>query len=115
MPEARPRSVRVAVFGTPAELTANQSLGRFHEPMTTIDAHITGTIWKVEVSIGDQVVEGDVVAIVESMKMEMPVESEVRGEIVEILCDEGQAVEEGQPIVRVLADRTAPNADMSRS
>jgi acetyl-CoA carboxylase biotin carboxyl carrier protein len=70
--------------------------------MATVDAHITGTIWSIEMSIGDRVAEGDVVAILESMKMEMPVESEVTGELVEILCEEGQSVEEGQPLVRVL-------------
>ena len=84
--------------------------------MTTVDAHITGTIWKVEVSIGDQVAEGDVVAILESMKMEMPVESEVIGEIVEILCEEGQPVEEGQPLFRVLDGcGRPPNVETPRS
>jgi len=40
-----------------------------------IEAHITGTIWKVECRIGDRVQEGDTVVILESMKMEMPVEA----------------------------------------
>ncbi|MCU0330416.1 MAG: acetyl-CoA carboxylase biotin carboxyl carrier protein subunit, partial [Candidatus Kapabacteria bacterium] len=39
-----------------------------------IKAHITGTVWKIEVKVGDQVDEGTVVSILESMKMEMPVE-----------------------------------------
>ena len=37
-----------------------------------VEAHITGTVWKIEVAVGDQVAEGDTVAILESMKMEMP-------------------------------------------
>ena len=53
--------------------------------MPTVDAHITGTVWKIEVAVGDQVDEGDVVAILESMKMEMPVEAEVSGTVAEIL------------------------------
>ncbi|MFZ0975146.1 MAG: biotin/lipoyl-binding carrier protein [Solirubrobacteraceae bacterium] len=69
--------------------------------MPTVDAHITGTVWKVEVEIGDEVEEGDVVAILESMKMEMPVEAEVSGTVAEILCEEGQAVNEGDPLARL--------------
>jgi acetyl-CoA carboxylase biotin carboxyl carrier protein len=71
--------------------------------MSTVSAHITGTVWKIEVAVGDQISRGDVVVIIESMKMEMPVEAEVTGEIVEILCQEGQAVDEGQILVRVAA------------
>jgi acetyl-CoA carboxylase biotin carboxyl carrier protein len=69
--------------------------------MATVDAHITGTIWKVEVSVGDVIEEGDVVAILESMKMEMPVEAEDGGTVAEILCSEGESVEEGRPLVRL--------------
>jgi acetyl-CoA carboxylase biotin carboxyl carrier protein len=73
--------------------------------MTTVDAHITGTVWTVEVAVGDTVDEGDVIAILESMKMEMPVESETSGVVVELLCASGDAVTEGQPLVR-LANQT---------
>ena len=41
---------------------------------TEVQAHITGTVWKIEVKVGDTVREGDTVVILESMKMEMPVE-----------------------------------------
>jgi acetyl-CoA carboxylase biotin carboxyl carrier protein len=64
-----------------------------------VEAHITGTVWKVEVSVGDEVDEGDTVVILESMKMEMPVEAEDGGTVKEILCEEGQAVSEGDPLV----------------
>ena len=47
--------------------------------MTNVEAHITGTVWKIEVSPGDSVDEGDTVVILESMKMEMPVEAEDDG------------------------------------
>jgi acetyl-CoA carboxylase biotin carboxyl carrier protein len=66
-----------------------------------VDAHITGTVWTIEVSVGDAIDEGEVVAILESMKMEMPVEAEDRGVVAEILCEEGQAVNEGEPLVRL--------------
>ena len=64
-----------------------------------IKAHITGTVWKIEVKVGDKVEEGTVVSILESMKMEMPVEAEDEGTVKEILCEEGQAVNEGDTLV----------------
>jgi acetyl-CoA carboxylase biotin carboxyl carrier protein len=66
---------------------------------TTVKAHITGTIWKIEVKVGDTVNEGDTVAILESMKMEMPVEAEAGGVVSEIVAAEGQAVTEGAPLM----------------
>ncbi|NUP10362.1 MAG: biotin/lipoyl-binding carrier protein [Polyangiaceae bacterium] len=63
-----------------------------------IKAHITGTVWKIEVKTGDAVDEGTVVAILESMKMEMPVESEDTGTVAEIHVKEGQPIKEGDPI-----------------
>ena len=64
-----------------------------------IEAHITGTVWKIEVQVGDKVAEGDTVAVLESMKMEMPVEAEDSGTVKEIRCEEGQAVNEGDTLV----------------
>jgi acetyl-CoA carboxylase biotin carboxyl carrier protein len=67
--------------------------------MPEVEAHITGTVWKIEVNVGDNVDEGDTVVILESMKMEMPVEAEDAGKVAEILCEEGQAVNEGDPLL----------------
>ncbi len=67
--------------------------------MPDVEAHITGTVWRVEVEIGDAVDEGDTVVILESMKMEMPVEAEDPGVVKEIRCEEGQAVSEGDTLV----------------
>jgi acetyl-CoA carboxylase biotin carboxyl carrier protein len=66
---------------------------------TNVEAHITGTVWKIEVAVGDQVGEGDTVVILESMKMEMPVEAEDPGTVTEIRCEEGQSVQEGDVLV----------------
>jgi acetyl-CoA carboxylase biotin carboxyl carrier protein len=66
-----------------------------------IKAHITGTVWKIEVKVGDRVEEGTCVSILESMKMEMPVESEEEGVVEEILVSEGQSVVEGQPLMNL--------------
>jgi acetyl-CoA carboxylase biotin carboxyl carrier protein len=67
--------------------------------MPDVEAHITGTVWKVEVAVGDQVGEGDTVVVLESMKMEMPVEAEDPGTVTEIRCEEGQSVQEGDVLV----------------
>jgi acetyl-CoA carboxylase biotin carboxyl carrier protein len=64
-----------------------------------VEAHITGTVWKIEVAVGDSVDEGDTVVILESMKMEMPVEAEDPGVVKEIACEEGQPVSEGDTLV----------------
>ena len=67
--------------------------------MPEVEAHITGTVWKIEVEVGDTVQEGDTVLILESMKMEMPVEAEDPGVVKEILVAEGESVSEGDTLV----------------
>ncbi len=67
--------------------------------MPDVEAHITGTVWKIEVAVGDTVEAGDSVVVLESMKMEMPVEAEYSGVVSAILCEEGQAVNEGDVLV----------------
>jgi acetyl-CoA carboxylase biotin carboxyl carrier protein len=64
-----------------------------------VEAHIPGTVWKIECEIGQEVEEGDTVVILESMKMEMPVEAEDDGKVKEIKCNEGQSVSEGDVLV----------------
>ncbi|HWH43971.1 MAG TPA: biotin/lipoyl-binding carrier protein [Thermoleophilaceae bacterium] len=67
--------------------------------MPNVEAHITGTVWKIECELGQEVEEGDTLVILESMKMEMPVEAEDDGTVKEILCAEGQSVAEGEALV----------------
>jgi acetyl-CoA carboxylase biotin carboxyl carrier protein len=67
--------------------------------MPDVEAHITGTVWKIECQIGQQVAEGDTVVILESMKMEMPVEAEDDGVVRQIVVEEGQSVSEGDTLV----------------
>jgi acetyl-CoA carboxylase biotin carboxyl carrier protein len=63
---------------------------------TDVKAHITGTVWKIEKPAGSSVAEGDTVIILESMKMEMPVEAPCAGTVREIKIKEGEAVDEGK-------------------
>ena len=69
------------------------------QAMAEIPAHITGVVWKIACAVGDQVAEGDTVVVLESMKMEMPVETEDAGTVMEVRCVEGQAVHEGDTLV----------------
>jgi acetyl-CoA carboxylase biotin carboxyl carrier protein len=90
-------SVSEGTGGYSAAVLAHMTSGGVS--LTDIEAHITGTVWKIEVSPGDSVDEGDTVVILESMKMEMPVEAEESGTVKEISVEEGQAVSEGDTLV----------------
>jgi acetyl-CoA carboxylase biotin carboxyl carrier protein len=67
--------------------------------MPNVEAHITGTVWKIECEVGQEIAEGDTLVILESMKMEMPVEAEDEGTVAKIACEEGQSVSEGDTLV----------------
>ena len=64
-----------------------------------IKANITGNVWKILVTVGQEVEEDDEVAILESMKMEIPIESPDDGTVKEICVAEGDAVKQGQVLV----------------
>jgi acetyl-CoA carboxylase biotin carboxyl carrier protein len=82
---------------------AERLIGRKSEvevaSLPDVEAHITGTVWKIECQVGQQVEEGDTLVILESMKMEMPVEAEDDGTVKEITVEEGQSVSEGDTLV----------------
>jgi len=63
-----------------------------------VNADITGMVFKIEAEAGATLAEGDMVMILESMKMEIPVEAPVAGRLTEILVKEGDAVAEGQTL-----------------
>ena len=61
-----------------------------------IESLVTGTVWKLERLAGDRVAEGDTLLILESMKMEIPIEAPAAGVLIELLVAEGDHVSEGQ-------------------
>jgi acetyl-CoA carboxylase biotin carboxyl carrier protein len=69
--------------------------------MEQIRAEMVANVWKVVVHEGDQVNAGDTLVILESMKMEIPVVSEVTGKVGKIAVNEGDVVQEGDLIVDV--------------
>ena len=70
-----------------------------------VESEVTGRGWKIVTEIGAKVSEGDTLLILESMKMEIPVESPCDGKVLEILPDEGESVNEEQ-IVAILDETT---------
>jgi len=65
-------------------------------------AEVTGTVWKIQAEPGAAVQPDDVVMLVESMKMEIPVVANDAGRIAEILVREGEMVQEGQTVAVVV-------------
>lgn len=61
-----------------------------------VNSPVTGTVWKVELKAGDRVQEGDAIMILESMKMEIPVEATSAGVIASICVEPEMTVDEGQ-------------------
>ena len=62
---------------------------------TEVEAQIAGNVWKIEKAVGDDLAEEDVILIIESMKMEIPVEAPCSGRLSEIRVAEGDSIEEG--------------------
>jgi acetyl-CoA carboxylase biotin carboxyl carrier protein len=63
-----------------------------------VQSEISGSVWKIEVAVGDAVQEDDTIVLLESMKMEIPVPAPRQGKVASIDVKEGQAVAEGQVI-----------------
>ena len=81
-----------------------------------VESEVTGNVWKVEVEAGERVEEGDVLLILESMKMEIPLEAPTAGTVAEVLVAVEDAVQEDQ-VVGVLdtsGHRLAATAKRSR-
>lgn len=67
-----------------------------------VESEVTGKVWKVEVGVGDRVASGDILLILESMKMEIPVESPEAGTVAELRVAADEPVREDQ-VVAVIA------------
>ena len=67
----------------------------------TIHAPVPGTVWRVLVKPGQSVAQGEEIAILESMKMEVPVEAPADGRVVNIAVVEGQVIEEGDLVAEL--------------
>ena len=66
---------------------------------SVVQSEVTGTVWKIEVQVGDSVAEEQTLVILESMKMEIAAVAPAAGKVARILVGEGEAVAEGQDLV----------------
>ena len=69
--------------------------------MAQVRTEVAGNVWKVEVAVGQAVAEGDVLVIIESMKMEIPVEAPAAGTVRALRVAEGDPVAEGAVVAEV--------------
>lgn len=67
--------------------------------MNEVKASMAGSMWKLLVKEGDSVTAGEDVAIMESMKMEIPLQCEMDGTVKEIKINEGDFINEGDIIL----------------
>lgn len=67
--------------------------------MNNIRSEVSGSVWKIEVTVGQQVQEGDTLLVVESMKMEIPISAPSAGTVREIFVAEGESVVDDQVIL----------------
>ena len=68
-----------------------------------VESEVTGNVWKILLEVGADVAEGEVIMILESMKMEIPVESPAAGKLVELKVSAEDQVEEDQVVAVVEA------------
>jgi acetyl-CoA carboxylase biotin carboxyl carrier protein len=66
-----------------------------------VKAEVGGSVWKIEVAVGQAVAEGDTLLIVESMKMEIPLAAPAAGTVLEIRVVETDMVDEDQVVMLI--------------
>jgi biotin carboxyl carrier protein len=72
----------------------------------TVSANIPGKVVTVEVNEGDVVKEGQVILILEAMKMQNEIQAPVNGTVISVACEEGQAIEANVPLVIIEPEPT---------
>lgn len=89
----------IEVGATTAPVEASTSTQSNSQSNTPLNAPLSGNIFKVLVGTGDQVAEGDVVIIMEAMKMETEVRATAAGTVAQVNVKEGDSVQSGQPLL----------------
>ena len=69
--------------------------------MAKIKSEMAGTVLEIKVKVGDAVTKGQEVAVVESMKMEVPLQSDVAGKVTKILKNPGDFLNEGEALIEL--------------
>ncbi|MGX1808398.1 urea carboxylase [Nocardia sp. NPDC055321] len=88
---------RSVVAAPPAE-PRDDLLADLPEGATVVTAPMVGNVWRVDIAVGDRLTEGDPVAVLEAMKLELPVPSPATGTVLRVLAAPGAKVEPGTPL-----------------
>ena len=106
----RARKTEAAAPRVEAAVAAADPAPAGREPVATVvEAPVVGTFYRAGapdaapfVEVGDRVAPGDVLCVIEAMKLMNDIKAEFAGEVVEVLAENGQAVEYGQPLLTIL-------------
>jgi urea carboxylase len=74
-----------------------------HAGAEIVESHVHGSVWQLRAPVGTRVARGEVLLVLESMKMEIAIEAPEAGVVLEVLVSEGRAVMPGQPLVALSA------------
>ena len=91
-------------FDTKIEASEEKDSLILKDDEEAVESIMSGNIWKIEVKVGDKIKAGEVLVILESMKMEVDVEAEVSGTISQILYKEGDNIESGNILIVIKKD-----------
>ena len=98
--------LRALISGAAIGMLSDRSMDarlrvRGEPELTEVAAEIAGSVWKIECQVGDRVEVEEVLLILESMKMEIPVESPCAGTVQEIRVSEGDSIDEDAVLVLI--------------
>ncbi len=109
--------IRVAQFASPGTVASSVQVGQPEEPQAPTESSVPGSVMPAPmagtfyrapapgeapfVDVGDSVAVGDVLCIIESMKMMNKVQSEYAGQITDVLVDNGKPIESGAALFRI--------------
>jgi urea carboxylase len=82
-----------------AEVSAGRSAALLPEGCVAISSPVTGSVWQLKTAVGERARPGDALLLIEAMKMEIAVQAEQAGTIVELRCRRGQAVSAGETLI----------------
>ena len=93
------KTFNIEVPNAQAAPRARRSSGTKKKKSGTVSANIPGKVVTVEVSLGEVVKEGQVILILEAMKMQNEIQAPISGTVISVSCEEGQAIEANVPLV----------------
>ena len=95
------KTFTIEVPEAPKMIQRKSSRGGTKKKSGKISANIPGKIITIDVNVGDEVQEGQVVLILEAMKMQNEITAPIAGKVTEIHCKEGQSIEANVPLVMI--------------